>query len=140
MSSNALSSGGFEFTLLLGVDTPLHMTARLGEGGPIMDDARVHSVYGANGSYWRTLSICLDGSRMVEVRLQLGNVPPDIEVRIHIFKGGVTFDDGTIDRILTAADFAENGVVTYRMIQSLDSWGSVCHTTGIYQNGEYLGD
>ena len=40
-----------------------------------------------------------------EVKLQLGYVPDDIRVELHIFVGGVTFLDGTLNKTLTAADF-----------------------------------
>ncbi len=139
VGAKALFGGGTRFTLMHSEDIPYYMTARVGTDGPIMDQAEILAVYGDNGSYWRIIEVFTDGSRMVEVRLQLGNIPPDIEVHLRIFKGGVTFDDGTINRTLTAADFDENGVATYRMIQSATSWGSVCHTTRIYQDGDYIG-
>lgn len=62
-----------------------------------------------------------------------------MQVQLGIFVGGVTFDDGTIYRTLTAADFNEAGVATYRLIQPADAKGSVCHWTRIYQNNVYVG-
>lgn len=52
---------------------------------------------------------------------------------MHIFVGGVTFDDGTIDRTLTEADFNDTGVATYYLVQGAGVTTSVCHTTTIYE-------
>lgn len=142
-----LGSGGLRFTLLNNYDTAFYMLARLpalssaegGEDGPIMANARVSSVYGDNGSYWKVVQNYADGSRMVEVKLQLGYVPSDIEVQLHIFVGGVLFLDGTIDKTLTASNFNELGVATYYFIQAADVTASICHTTEIYQGTEYIG-
>ncbi|MDD4735771.1 MAG: hypothetical protein PHP44_06665 [Kiritimatiellae bacterium] len=126
---------GMTFSLTSWIDETMHFVARLGKDGPVLDNAEVTTVYGDNGSYWKVIHTFADGSRMVEVKLSLGNIPADLDVRLNIFVGGVTFDDGTISRQLTAADFDENGIYTYHMIQSAESKTSVCHTTEFYQNG-----
>jgi hypothetical protein len=131
-------TGGTDFSILNRYDVPLYMLARLGEGGPILDNAKVSTVYGDRGDYWRVVENYPDGSRLVMVSLQLGNVPPDLQVNLHIFVGGATFDDGTIDRTLTAADFNELGVATYFIIQAADTRTSVCHYTAFYQGAERI--
>ncbi len=131
-------TGGTDFSILNRYDVPLYMLARLGEGGPILDNAKASTVYGDRGDYWRVVENYPDGSRLVMVSLQLGNVPPDLQVNLHIFAGGVTFDDGTIDMTLTADDFNELGVATYVMIQAPDTRTSVCHYTSFYQGAERI--
>jgi hypothetical protein len=115
------------------------MVARLGANGPVLDSAKVSAIQGDHGTYFKVVETFADGSRMTEVRLQLGYVPSDLVVQLHIFVGGVTFLDGTLNKTLTAADFNELGVCTYRLIQSAESRTSTCHTTRIYQGGIYIG-
>ena len=139
VTTTTLSNGGTRFVLVNPIDGPLYMVARLGAGGPVLDSAKISSIQGDHGTYFRVVETFADGSRMTEVRLQLGYVPADLQVHLSIFVGGVTFLDGTLDKTLTASDFDELGVYTYRMIQSADSMSSTCHTTRLYQGGLYIG-
>jgi hypothetical protein len=133
------SGAGTSLQILNRYDTPLYILARLGEDGPILDSTKVSTVYGDNGSYWQVVENYPDGSRLVRVKLQLGCVPTDIQVKLHIFLGGATFDDGTLNKTLTAADFDGMGVATYYMVQSAGITSSTCHTTIIYQGQTIIG-
>jgi hypothetical protein len=137
--SSPLPAGGTRFTLSSVHASTLRMVARLEEEGPVLDSAAVNAVYGDNGSYWREVELFPDGVRAVEVRLQLGNITPDIRVELKIFVAGVTFEDGSLVKILTYGDFDENGVCRYRFLQAPGSTTSVCHTTRIYQGDVYVG-
>jgi hypothetical protein len=139
VSAAPLASGGTAFTLLSASPSALRMVARLGDDGPVLDSAAVNAVYGDNGSYWREVEVYPDGVRSVEVRLQLGNITPDIRIVLTIFVSGVTFEDGTLVKVLTAADFDADGVCRYRLLQSPGSTTSTCHTTRIYQDSAYVG-
>jgi hypothetical protein len=132
MNATPRAAGGSTLTVRNDYDGPLGILARLGENGPILASTKVSTVYGDRGSYWRVTETYPDGSRMVEVRLQLGNVPEDIRVVLDIFVGGVVFDDGTRKMTLTAADFDETGSATYYMIQAAHVTTSVCHRTYYY--------
>lgn len=118
---------------------PRYLLARLGDDGPILDSARIIGVNADNGSYWNITGIMPDGSRIVEVQLALGNVPPDLNVQLTIFVGGVLFENGTRYLTLTAEDFDEQGVATYRFIQAPESMTSVCHTTDIFDGETRIG-
>lgn len=139
VTTSNLPAGGLHFTLLNPSDIPYYMVARLGMGGPVLDSAKISAIQGDHGTYFRVVETFADGSRMTEVRLQLGYVPADVVVNLQIFVGGVTFLDGTLDKTLTAADFDELGVCTYRMLQTAASRTSTCHTTKLYQGGVYIG-
>jgi len=139
VSAAPLASGGTAFTLLSVSPSTLRMAARLGEDGPVIDSAAVNAVHGDNGSYWRETEVFPDGVRAVEVRLQLGNITPDIRIELAVFVSGVTFEDGTLVKVLTAADFDADGVCRYRLLQSPGSTSSVCHTTRVYQGPTYVG-
>jgi hypothetical protein len=81
-----------------------------------------------------------DGSQIVEMAMILSGVPLDILIRIEIFVGGITFDDGTIVKELTAADFDNLGQYTVRFIRPATAQTSVCHRTKVYQAGVLIGE
>ncbi len=139
VESMPLEAGGTRFTLLSGYPTALRMVARLGEEGPVLDTAAVNAVYGDHGTYWREIELYPDGVRVVEVRLQLGNITLDLRVVLSTFVSGVTFEDGSLVKILTFADFDADGVCRYRLLQSPGSTTSTCHTTRIYQGETCVG-
>jgi len=126
------AAGGTTLTVNNIYDNPLGIVARLGENGPVLDSTRVATVYGDRGTYWRVTETYPDGSRLVMVRLQLGNVPENIRVVLDIFVGGVVFLDGTRKLTLTAADFDDTGSATYYMIQGAAVTTSTCHRTAYY--------
>ena len=129
------TNGGTRFTLQNPLDKSLYMVARLGADGPVLDSAMISGIYADHGYYYHVVDSYADGSRLIEVRLQLGHIPQDLSVALHIFVGGVVFEDGTLDKILGPADFDELGVCSYRLLQSASSFSSVCHTTLFYQGG-----
>ncbi len=64
--------------------------------------------------------------------------PPGLSLVLEIFASGVTFDDGTRTKALTAADFDENGLCRVRFVKARGVVSSVCHRTRIYQNGTLI--
>lgn len=58
---------------------------------------------------------------------------------MHMLLAGVTFDDGTVNRTLTAADFNEIGVPTYYLVQGAGVTTSVCRSMDIYQGSTHIG-
>ncbi len=121
------------------LDRPHGVVARLGEGGPVLDAAQVRPIWGDNGNYYRVLRHYSDGSQLTEVVLQLGAVPPGTRVKLEIFVAGVTFEDGTRVKWLTAEDFDEYGVCRLTFIRGANVKTSVCHRTYIYQGDALLG-
>lgn len=133
------AEGGSLLTLGILTDQARYIVARLGEEGLILDSAEIIGFNADNGSYWTIVGTYPDGSRIVEVQLSLGNVPPDLVVELEIFAGGVLFENGTKNLTLTEADFDERGVAVYRFIQAPESMTSVCHTTRFYESDAYIG-
>lgn len=68
------------------------------------------------------------------------NVPDTVDIWVHIFVGGVTFEDLTTEKWLTNADLDEIGEHALRMIRAASVTASVCHNVRAYQDGEYLGE
>jgi hypothetical protein len=132
------ADGSCVLTLSTLSDKALGVVARL-PGGPVLDAAAVVPVYADNGGYWQVILTYPDGTRLVGGALRLGAVPEGLTVVLRIFVSGVTFEDGTLTKTLTAADFDADGVCRYRFLQSAESRTSVCHTTRFYQDGVFIG-
>ena len=129
------------FTLAAGSTQPGTIIARLGEKGPIMDSTYVEAVFdyrNSNGS-WDVTEVFPDGSRLVEITIQLSDIPDNLTVELTSIKAGVTFDDGLIKRTVTADEFDEMGVYRYRMIIAPGVDGSSCHKVNFYQGDTWIG-
>ena len=129
---------GVTLSLLTHADRDLGLVSRIDEGGAISDAVQVTPMWADNGTYYRVADTYPDGSQLVEVSLLLGAVPEGTTVTLTIFVSGVTFDDGTRTKTLTAADFDENGHCTIRFIRARGVKTSVCHATRIYQDGKLI--
>ena len=133
-----LGSRRLSMSITACLDRDHGVVARLGENGPVLDAAQVRPVWGDNGGYYRVLQQYADGSQLTEVVLQLGAVPPGTRVKLEIFVAGVTFEDGTRVKWLTADDFDEYGVCRLNFIRGASVKTSVCHRTYIYQDNVLL--
>ena len=137
-SVQGVSEGGAILSMLANVDRELGLVSRLGEDGPVLDAAQVVPIWRDVGTYYRVLESYPDGSQMTEVVLRLGALPPGLTVTLEIFVAGVYFEDGTRYKILTAADFDENGIIRILFLRAAGVTSSVCHSTQIFQNGNSL--
>ncbi len=120
---------------------PRMVAARLGREGPILASATVEGFRLLSGvdTYLRHLGSYNDGSQMIEAALVLSPVLPQVVVELRVLVSGVTFDDGTVTRTLTAADFDTLGICRVRFIRAAGVTTSVCHATKVYQNGVLIG-
>ena len=118
-----------------------YVVARLGNKGPILASAAVNGfrLFNWYDTYLKYIKIHEDGSQTIEEAFVLSPMPPDITVTVRIIVSGVTFDDGTVTKTLTAADFDQLGVCRVRYIRDANVKTSVCHTTKVYQDGVLIG-
>jgi hypothetical protein len=115
-------------------NAPGYVIARLGQDGPIMANANIKIVIAeATYSSLSAVTTFTDGSVMVQSQISLSVVPPDLRIYLKIFVAGITFDDGTIERWVTAADFDEYGVYKYNMLRSAGAYTGNCHSISLYQ-------
>lgn len=118
------------------------LLARLGENGPILT-AFPLEVLVSQHTQKGTMTIVEtfeDGTQLWKLVLDFGGpVPDDLVVTLDIFKAGVTFEDGTLFRTVTAADFNSDGTYTYYMLRPPTTSGSVCHRVRVHQGNTYLG-
>jgi len=79
-------------------------------------------------------------SKLWENVLLAKHLPADVDVQINIFVAGVTFEDMTTERWITAADLDAAGEYRFRMIHPNSVGVSVCHTIIMFQGGVNLGE
>ena len=131
-------SSGVELSLTTSADRDLGMVSRLAEGGAISDAVQVTPIWADNGTYYRVAENYADGSQLIVVSLLFGAVAENMTIYLEIFVSGVTFEDGSRFKTLTAKDLDENGHYTIRFIRARGVTTSVCHRTYIYQDGKLL--
>lgn len=132
-----------QFRLSARYQTEGTIIARLGEGGAIMGRTTVYPLvnYHYTEEYWSIVDTFADGTQLWAITLNLGgNVPDDLEILIRISKAGVTFIDGTKEMTIRKGDLNDLGIFRYYMLKPVESLGSACHITTIYQNGDRIGD
>ncbi|MCW5553211.1 MAG: hypothetical protein KIS67_13760 [Verrucomicrobiae bacterium] len=118
-----------------------HVVARLGVDGPILASTPVEGfrLFNCYDTYLKYVHIYPDGSQLVEEALVLSPVLPNVTVQIHIIVSGVVFEDGTVTKTLTAADFDELGIYRVRYVRAAGVKSSVCHVTKAYQGDVLIG-
>jgi hypothetical protein len=127
-------------TLITDQNRPRYIVSRLGTNGPVLDSAQVRGfqLWSGNNTYAKILQTYPDGSQLIESLLILSPVLPDLTVRLDVIVGGVTFDDGTTSRILTAADFDSMGQYLVHFIRPAGSTTSVCHSISVFQGSTLI--
>jgi len=137
-----LPKGGRQFLLTVDAAESRYMTARLGANGPIMASARVDgfNLFSGNDVSLQLVERLPDGGQIAEMMMILSGIPSDIVIRLEIFVGGITFDDGTILKELTAKDFNALGQCAVRFISPATARTSVCHRTKVYRAGVLIGE
>jgi hypothetical protein len=125
------------FRLFSNSEQAARIIARTHPDGPIADTVDFLPVINYStqfNNHLKVLDTFTDGAQLVEFDIALGGeLADDFEILIQPFKAGVTFDDGTITRTITAADLDALGRYQYRLIIPADVPGSSCHFYQIRQ-------
>ena len=74
-----------------------------------------------------------------ELGLVKVKVTPDTRVEVNIFVNGVTFEDGTIQQVFTAADFDSLGRVYVKFLYPAGLRTSICHRIHVYEGDVLVG-
>jgi hypothetical protein len=129
-----------EYRVLTRANEPRCILARLGTNGPVMASAVVEGFRssGAPETYLRQIAVNPDGSQLIETAFVISPLPAGLSVKINIIVSGVTFEDGTVNRTLSAADFDEVGVCRVRFIRGAGVKSSVCHTFNLFDRGQMI--
>ena len=125
------------FRLFSASEQTARIIARTHPDGPIADTVDFLPVINYSpqfNNHLKVLDTFTDGTQLVEFDIALGGeLTDDIEILIQPFKAGVTFDDGTLSRTITAADLDALGRYQYRLIIPADVPGSSCNFYQIRQ-------
>jgi len=138
-STTAASPRTFKLTAS---DTePATLAARLPGDGAVLDHLALKPFRLASNTETRVevTEYYDDGAALVEIDFVLADPPPDLRVVVRIFVGGITFQDGSIEQILTADDFDAVGRTTLKFIMPFDAVTSVCHRIYIYSGDTFIG-
>ena len=129
------------FKLTASDTEPAILAARLPADGAVLDHLALAPFHLASNAEARVevTDYYDDGAALVEVDFVLSDIPPDLRVVVRIFVGGITFDDGSIEKILTAAEFDQVGRSTLKFIMPFEAVTSVCHRIFIYNGDQFLG-
>jgi hypothetical protein len=129
-----------EYRVLTRSTEPRQILARLGTNGPVLASATVQGFRSslAPETYLRLLEPRPDGSQLIETAFVVRPVPAGLTVKARIIVSGVTFDDGTVSKLLSASDFDALGVCRVRFIRAANVKTSVCHTFHLYDKGRLI--
>ncbi len=142
LTPSPLPGGGTSFRLLTANLGDSYAVSRLHERGPILSRAVVRSLRVASNDQTALdlLSVYPDGSKLIGVPIILSQVTPDTRVEVNIFVNGVTFEDGTIRQVFTAADFDSLGRVYVKFLYPFGLRTSICHRIYVYQGNTLVGE
>jgi hypothetical protein len=117
------------------------MVARLGANGPVITNtpAEGFRLFSAYETGIHRIATYEDGSELVEMGVVLSPLLPRIRVQIQLLAGGVIFEDGTVNRVLGAADFDSLGRASVRFIRPPTFKTSVCHRIRVYNRDVFIG-
>jgi hypothetical protein len=129
------------FNLMIDQNEPRYVASRVGVGGAILNSARADGfqLYVSSETYVNVLQTYPDGSKLVETMEVLSPVLPDITVQILVLVGGVTFEDGTTFKELTAADFDALGQYRLRFLMPAGVQTADCHRIQVMQGATLVG-
>ncbi len=128
-------------SLLIDQNEPRTMVSRLGTNGPIVAAVRADGMrlFAAPDTYNTVIEQYPDGSQLAETMQVLSPVLTNVTVQIHIIVGGVTFDDGTTYRELTAPDFDALGQNKLHFLMAAGVQTANCRRIFVMQGSTQVG-
>lgn len=136
-----LPGGGWRNSLLIDKSEPRYFVSRLGTNGPVLGAgaAKGFNFWHGRHTYTKVIQKYTDGSQLVEMMLVLSPTLSDLTLQLDVIVGGVVFEDGTISKQLTAANFDAQGRCIVRFIRPASAKTSVCHSITIKQGNTVIG-
>jgi hypothetical protein len=139
-----LGPNGRQYRITIDAAEPRVVLARLGTNGPVLASIAVQGfrLFDCHDTYLRRTQRLKDGSQVIETAFIFSPnkiLSDGILISLFISVSGVTFEDGTVTRTLTASDFDESGICRARFIRKAGILTSVCHTTKVIQGGVIIG-
>lgn len=106
-STSSLGTNSQQFGLITDENEARYALSRLGKNGPVLATATINGfqLWSGDNTYAKIVQVYSDGSQLVEMKIILSPVLPDLSLQLNMLVGGITFDDGTTSRTLTPASF-----------------------------------
>jgi len=135
-----MGESGTRYILKMEAPENLHANVRLGEGGPILSTITMRgmSVRDNEHTSVRYVQSYGDGTYMVEMPAIIVGLHVDTILRYDIFIGGVTFEDGSIQKNIILPDNCDSMGMTLVRFLKIGSSGSVCNRVSVWQNGKRI--
>jgi regulation of enolase protein 1 (concanavalin A-like superfamily) len=135
-----LPEGGKQFEFRVDSIGKRTVVARLGANGPILDSVAINCIalYSGDQTGFEVVETLPDGTRIIELTLAVNGNLDDLSFLLDVFANGLTFEDGSVSRWVTAADFDSTGRARIRFIASKDTH-SGCHKLQVFQGGKLVG-
>jgi hypothetical protein len=120
---------------------PRYVLARLGKKGPVLASSMIQGVefLAPPSSPLSRLPDIDEKTQVYEAEYHLTPIIPNLSIAFHIDTGGVTFEDGKIQRMVSASDFDALGTVRFRFLRSPSANGTLCNKAKIYYDGVLIG-
>jgi hypothetical protein len=113
-----------------------------GENGPIISSLSLEAydlqVSTMNEGTIRLVEEYSNGTLMAEQVFTVDSFPLDFRIEVVVFVSGVTLDDGSLTRTITAEDFDETGTYRLRYIKTDALRTTLCHRIRVYQGNQLL--
>ena len=111
-----------------------HVAVRIGADGPIVQSLPTEGFWvRENVEGYHMLHDLGEAVYQSTSRLICSDLPDDVRLHVEIFKAGVTFADGSIEKWLSQQDFDAFGRCDLILLKPAALLGSVCHQISAYE-------
>ncbi len=118
-----------------------HLVARTGPDGLILAQTAVEGfrLYTGSETDLTIQTTYADGSQMIELTVVSSPALAPVRLELTVIVGGVTFDDGSLRKSLSAEDLHPLGEASVRFLRPAGLATSVCHRLRAWQGESLLG-
>jgi hypothetical protein len=136
-----LANNARQMSLLIDQNEPRVVLARLGSGGPVLSasTAKGLQLWSNADTYTMIIQTYPDGDRVVETLIVASPVFTEVTIQLNIVVGGITFDDGTTSKLLSASSFDPLGQCKVHFNYPAGALTSVCHVLAALQGSTIIG-
>ncbi len=121
----------------------LALRARLGNGGPIVTQCPVDefTIRTTAEKYISLVGTLPNGKQILEAQLIMSPLVKNLDVKLSMYTGGVTFEDSSLVKMISTNEFAGqngDGNCVYRMIRNPGA--AACHNIDVFQSSVQISD
>jgi len=121
----------------------LALRARLGNGGPIVTQCPIDefTLRTTAEKYIALVGALPNGKQILEAKLIMSPLVPNLDVKLSMYTGGITFEDSSLEKWVNTNEFTmglDEGDYVYRIIRSPGS--AACHSIDAFQATVQISD